>query len=531
MVAKVNFVRNPLSTASLTEIKRKKVTLIACPWAFYDEVEFRSQQLGLGYIGAYAEKFGHEVVAFIDPMVNGGEKEKMSLKTKYQMTHRFGFSDDWIVSQIPKETDVIGINAPFTDSRLLLYPMVKKIKATFPKIPVVVGGVLATTLPRQVIEASGCDIVVKGEGEIAFARIVNGEPWESIPGIVFRRNNGEIFESPLRSEQLVSIDDIPPPGYNFRPMKEYVGWSPRGNRADRTLSIISSRGCPFMCEFCSIPEKGQRWRPFTPERVLDEIKNAIKLWGVNHIEFEDDNFTLVEKRAIEVLKYLRDLRKSGYEIFCSFPNGIMIDRMSKELAVLMKEAGAEIAYLPVESGDTRVLMSMAKPDAEHHLTKTLEVAKWCVEAELFVSCFFIVAYPGGQVTKKKFGTATYDSKIIRRGEDGVYMRGEDEEAFANTLDFCRKLTEMGVQGITPLIATPYPGTDMYDFCQKFGYLAYSDEADVLTTVSYAAMRPDFIQIETPWCSRPQAFERWQAMKNMFPVYHNVRKENKSMALV
>ncbi|MBI2047657.1 MAG: B12-binding domain-containing radical SAM protein [Parcubacteria group bacterium] len=524
-MAKMNLIESDASLGK--QVVPKKVTLIACPWTFYNEVEFRSQQLGLGYVGAYAKQFGHEIVAFIDPMIGGGEFVKETIQTKYQQTNRFGHSDEWIVSQIPADTDVIGVNAPFTDSRIVLYPLVKKIKAAFPSVPVVIGGVLATTLPREVLRESGADIVVKGEGEVAFSRILNGHPLEMIPGLVLKLPNGDIFESSQRSEQLKKVDMIPPPGYDFRPMSEYVNWSPRGNRADRTLSLISSRGCPFTCEFCSIPEKGQLWRPFTPERVLAEIKMSIEKWGVNHIEFEDDNFTLQEPRALAVLQYLRDLRKKGHDFLCTFPNGIMIDKMTENLAVLLKEAGAEIIYLPVESGDPRTLLAMDKPMAEHHLLKTLQVADWCVKAGLTVSCFFIVAYPGGRVKGRHARNpelfVQYEEYLVKDGDD-VFMMGEDEKSFETTVNFCKKLLKLGVTGITPLIATPYPGTEMYEVCERFGWLAFEDDADVLTTVSYAAMNPGRVQVQTPMCSQGRGFERWQEMMAMFPTLHNVRKK-------
>jgi len=527
-MAKMNLIDTDASLGNA--VTPKRVTLIACPWTFYNEVEFRSQQLGLGYVGAYAKQFGHQIVAFIDPMVNGGDVVKVSVETKYQHTNRFGHSDRWIVAQIPRDTDVIGINAPFTDSRIVLYPLVKSIKGAFPSVPVVVGGVLATTMPHQVLLESGADIVVKGEGEVAFSRILNGHSLETIPGLVFKKQDGEIFESKLRSEQLRTVDMIPPPGYDFRPMEDYVCWSPRGNKADRTLSLISSRGCPFSCEFCSIPEKGQLWRPFTPERVLEEIKMAIERWGVNHIEFEDDNFTLKEPRALAVLSFLRDLRKKGHDFLCTFPNGIMIDKMTEELAHLLKEAGTEIVYLPVESGDPRTLIGMDKPMAETHLEKTLQVAKWCVDAKLKVSCFFIVAYPGGRIKgslerggRKERVRASFGEYVIDDGGD-MFMMGEDEKSFETTVAFCRKLLSLGVTGITPLIATPYPGTEMYEVCERFGWLAFGDSRDVLTTVSYAAMTPGRIQIETPLCSQRRAYERWREMMDMFPTLHNIRKK-------
>lgn len=525
LLAKTNLVDCDAQKAT----RPKNVTLIACPWLFFNHVEFQSQHLGLGYIGAYAEKYNHRIIAFIDPMLEGGHLIKMPVRTKLQETNRFGHPDSWIVEQIPEETDVIGINAPFTDSRLALYPMVNAIKARFPNVPIVIGGVLATSLPEQILSECRADIVVKGEGEIAFAKILNDYPLEMIPGLAYRKG-GVTVVNPLRSEQLRTPDQIPPPGYNFRPMAEYIKWSPRGDREDKTLSIITSRGCPFTCEFCSIPEKGQLWRPFTPERVLDEIKGSIERWGVNHIEFEDDNFTLQEPRALRVLTYLAELRKKGYPITCSFPNGIMIDKMTSNLAELLVAAGSDIIYLPVEAGDLRVLVSMDKPMAEHHLEKTLQVAGWCIEAGLNTSCFFIVGYPGGRLNKrhvKNQAMMEEYAKYLLRSEKhpgDVFMVGEDQEAFETTLKFAKKLRELGVQTISPLIATPYPGTELYEVCKDFGWLAFEDDRDVLTTVSYAAVNPGRVQISTPWCSQQEAYDRWQYMMAEFPTFHNVRKK-------
>lgn len=526
-LAKMNLVAH--DDMSARPITPQKVTLIATPWLFYDQVEFRSQHLGLGYVGAYAQQFGHTIVAFIDPMLHGGHAIKVPVATTLQQTNRFGHPDEWIVRQIPPDTDIIGINAPFTDSRLALYPMVDAIKQAFPRVPIVVGGILATTLPQQVLEECRADIVVRGEGEVAFARILAGYPLHGIAGVSYRAADGQIIHNDRRSEQLKTVDQIPPPGYSFRPMAEYVQWSPRGDTADRTLSLISSRGCPFTCEFCSIPEKGQLWRPFTPERVLEEIKYAIDQWGVNHFEFEDDNFTLQEPRALQVLQYLAELRKKGHRFSCSFPNGIMIDKMTQALAELLVAAGADIIYLPVESGDEHVLVSMDKPMAEHHLAKTLQVAKWCVEAKLNVSCFFICAYPGGRINPRHFNSPVmerHQAYLLTHAAypDDVFMMGEDRGAFENTLAFCQQLRDLGVGGITPLIATPYPGTELYEVCEAFNWLAFTDERQILTTVSYAALTPGRIQIATPWCSPQEAYDRWRLMMDMFPTYHNVRKQ-------
>ena len=88
-MAKMNLVDRDESLDNRKHIVPRKAALIACPWTFYDHVEFRSQQLGLGYVGAYSkERFGHNIV-FIDPMINGGDQVRIPVKTKYQQTNRF----------------------------------------------------------------------------------------------------------------------------------------------------------------------------------------------------------------------------------------------------------------------------------------------------------------------------------------------------------------------------------------------------------------------------------------------------------
>ncbi len=504
------------------DYKHKKVCLIAAPWIYDDVTEFRSQQLGLGYIGAYAEKFGHDIVSFIDPMLDGGEYIKKPIRVRGRIAYRFGYSDEHIVKKIPKNVDVIGINAPFTDSRLVVYPLIYKLKETLPKVKIVVGGVLATTLPEQILNDTPADIVVRGEGEIAFSRILNDEPIEKIPGLVYRNNDGSISRTEGFAQQFRNIDILPSPGYNLRKIDKYINWSPRGDKSRRTLSLVSSRGCPFSCQFCSIPEKGQQWRPFSSERMIKEIDWAIERFGVNHFEFEDDNFGLNQGRAIKILKHISRLRKRGMKIECSFPNGLMIYSLNKDIVFLLKEAGVDIAYLPLESGDQHILVSMNKYQADTHLQKTKEVAGYCAEAGLFVSCFVIIAYPGGNIKGYRSLKSEWEPYVFE-SEGEIYLKGEDEASFERTMSYCKSLKKIGVNGITPLIATPYPGTELYKICKKFQWLVYEDDCDVLTTTSYAHMKPEYVLINTPWCSRKEAFQRWNYAADIFSTYHNIRR--------
>lgn len=470
-----------------------KVVLIAPPWIFKEEVEFLSQNLGLGYLGSYLENQGHDVI-IIDAFLEGINKCS-PFHTKYADVLRWGLSDEEIVRLIPADAEIIGMTAPFADSKFTVNPLSMAIKRSFPVATIVMGGMYPSSLPEEAIRLSGADILVIGEGEIALSKIAAGEEKENIKGLIFRK--GDRIIKTGKSDFIKNLDDIPMMSYfDLRPMERYVEWSPWGNKIDKTLALLSSRGCPFHCTFCSGHSVYEKlWRPHSSERVLREMKTAIEKFGVDHIEFQDDNFSLQKNRATEILKGIRDLKSNkGERIFWSAPNGLMIDSLDKELIAMMKESGAETIYLPVESGDENILRLMRKPFPEKHLAKTMEVIRNCAEAGIQAGAFIIVGYPG-----------------------------EDKKSFEKTLDFCRKILDLGLNAIAPLVATPYPNTELFDLCRRNGWLVYPDIENALIYQRYSNFLPEFVQIDSPLCSKEEAYERHRKMMEIFPTKHNIRK--------
>jgi len=471
-----------------------KVVLISAPWIFKEEVEFVSQNLGLGYLASYLQNDGHEVL-IIDSLIEGLNSSTV-LQTRYSDTLKWGLSDEDIIKRIPQDAELIGITAPFTDSRFVVNPLSRKIRKTFPSAILVMGGVYPSTLPEEALNLSAVDAVVVGEGEIPLAQIAAKRDFSEIGGLAFKKD-GMVIKTG-QGELVANIDkDIPTPSYDLRPMDKYVRWSPRGNKKDRTLSVVSSRGCPFSCKFCSIHNiYGRRWRAFSAERFIKEIQEAVDRFGVNHIEFEDDNLTLLKDRALKIFEGVRNLKgKNGEKIVWSAPNGVMIDSLDRELIFKMKESGAELIYLPVESGDEKILELMNKGNRKTHLQKTMEVVRHCVEAGIETSAFIIVGYPG-----------------------------EDNESFQRTIDFCKRMRDSGLTAITPLVATPYPNTELYNLCRQNGWLVNSDTENVLIYQRYSNFLPEFVQINTPQCTKEEAYERFQMMIKLFPARHNVRKD-------
>lgn len=478
----------------LSNSSSMKITLISAPWLFKEEVEFISQNLGLGYLASYLEKRGHNVL-IIDALTEGISIFSV-LCTKYADTLKWGLTDEEIIKQIPADSQLIGITAPFTDSRFVVNPLSIKIKKAIPAAILVMGGVYPSTLPEEALRLSGVDAVVIGEGEIPLSQIAAGKKIEEIKGLAFKKD-GQIWMTGA-GEIVTDIDkDIPAPSYDLRPMEKYVQWSPRGNKLDMTLSMVSSRGCPFQCKFCSIHNVyGYKWRAFSASRVINEIKEAVLKFGVNHVEFEDDNLTLDKNRAMDIFEGIKNLRgKNGEKIIWSAPNGVMINSLDRELIFKMKESGAKLIYLPVESGDEKILELMNKGNWRTHLKKTLEVLGYSVKAGIETRAFIIIGYPG-----------------------------ENKASFEKTKKYCQKLVDLGVDAITPLVATPYPNTELYNLCKKNNWLVNPDTENVLIYQRYSKFLPEFVQINTPWCSKEEVYERYQTMVKLFPTKHSVRKE-------
>ena len=224
-----------------------KFCFINPPWFFMENIEFVSHNLGLGYIMSILEADSHEI-QFIDALVEG-VNNRTPVSTKYQSVYRYGLSYKEIATKIDGDVDYIGITGPFTDSAVIIAGLIKAIKKVHREKCIIIGGVYASTLPQSVLDA-GADIVVKGEGEVAMLDIARGKNLKEIKGLVFREGKDVIDTG--KAVTIKDLDTIPFPSYAKRPVDFYFGWSPRGGKTNRTASMITSRGCPFNCHFCSL---------------------------------------------------------------------------------------------------------------------------------------------------------------------------------------------------------------------------------------------------------------------------------------
>jgi len=230
-----------------------KVLFISPPskFAIKDTIGIPAIPLGLAYLSSVLEKEGHKVKIIDAPTLN------YDWKNLREETRGF-------------KPDIVGITST-TSTIYDAYKVAELIKEYNPKIKVVIGGPhVSFTSDDTLKECSSIDIVVRGEGEETMKEVVNsfnGErlPLEEIRGINFR-DNGKIVQTENRPF-IENLDELPFPAYSLLPIDKYkVGKKQFAN-------IITSRGCPFSCIFCSSSQLcGKRWRARSPENVIKELE-------------------------------------------------------------------------------------------------------------------------------------------------------------------------------------------------------------------------------------------------------------------
>ena len=153
----------------------------------------------------------------------------------------------------------------------------------------------------------------------------------------------------------------------------------------KTTAIMTSRGCPFTCDFCSRPIFGNEFRSRSASKVVDEIEEVISL-GYNRIWFADDCFTLNRNRLIEVCDEIINRRlKIGWECLSR------VDTLDSETAYKMKQAGCIRMFFGIESGNDSILKIMKKQITTKQAYNATQI---CKKIDIKSGAFFILGYPG-----------------------------------------------------------------------------------------------------------------------------------------
>jgi radical SAM superfamily enzyme YgiQ (UPF0313 family) len=289
-----------------------------------------------------------------------------------------------------KNPIIIGITSTIA-SIYEAYRLAKLIKSNF-NIPLVIGGAHATFSDEDILKGSNFDIVVRGEGEVTLSEIVKaikGERnLEDIGGISYKKD-GKIIRNESR-EFIADLDKMPFAERQLVPLEKY------GTHA---FTIITSRGCPFKCEFCQVSGKdGLKWRSRSAANILEEIKlivrnhpNVKKVSGPKGkrpmVFFVDDNFMVSMKRVEELCNMIIE---EGINIYWDANARVdTIANISEELLDLLKKSGCLHLFLGVESGSEKILKSFNKQIKKKDILISAERLK---KKGIYFTASFLLGY-------------------------------------------------------------------------------------------------------------------------------------------
>jgi anaerobic magnesium-protoporphyrin IX monomethyl ester cyclase len=322
------------------------------------------------------------------------------------------------------------------ESRFEVFRIAREIKAENPSIKVAFGGPQATfTAEDTLTNIPAIDAVVRGEGEETLLEVVtmcsDGLSLEGIPGVSFRQE-GKVIHNPPR-ERIKNLDDLPLPARHLLPMDRYNLNMDFLNVPGET--IMTSRGCPYNCSFCSASAMWERmYTKRSAQSVVSEIQHVTDQYGAEGIKFFDSTFT-VDRRHVEgICDALRSEKLSHIPWECE----VRADTVDKDLLENMKDAGCYLIDLGLESASNRVLEKINKKIT---VTQAEEVLEYCLDLGIRVRLFLTWGHPG-----------------------------ETLEDLEKTLGFVekwrRRIPELG----DPHPIRVYPGTGVESFAHDKGYL-------------------------------------------------------------
>ena len=388
------------------------ITLVNPPYPIGSHLHAPFLPLGLSYLAAVLEKNNYEVDVV----------DCQALKISY----------DEVKSELSKrQPTIIGLTSTTLTYKSALQ-IIKIAKEVCPNSITLLGGSHVTFWDDHALEeCPELDIAVRKEGEFTMLELVQkieaDKSFGDVLGITYRKD-GKIVRNPDRP-YIEDLDSLPFPALHLWPIDRLRKYG------EVIFPLTTSRGCVFWCNFCTAVRMfGRKYRMRSPKNVVDEIELRNTKFGADHFAFYDDAFTVDQARAEEICQEILN-RNMKIRWNCE----TRVDMVTKESLAKMKKAGCTDVWFGVESGSQSVLAAMDKGIL---IEQTVKAFKWAKEAGLMTVANVILGFPT-----------------------------ETRETAWKTVKFVESLNP---DDVGYYIATPYPGTPMYEQVKENGSLKITD---------------------------------------------------------
>ncbi len=343
-----------------------------------------------------------------------------------------------------KNVDCIFINANQVGNHISILNIIKFLKNKYKEIPISIlensQAVTAYSLSKIKDEflKLGCDFILIGDLENVTVKLYNNlnnfEYLKKLNGIITKSFCND------KIDFVNDLNDLPFPAWEDFPLENYwkLGYS-HGPLSDKKyLPMLSSRGCPYPCNFCVVPKTNERkWRSRSPENVVKELEYFKDKLGVKEFHFEDLNPTVNDKRTKELCNLLIE---KNLKISWKMVAGTKVESIKDlETVRLLKKSGCDYISISPESGSKDLMKEINKPFNYEHAIKIIKEMK---KNKIFSQACFVIGYPG----EKKIDLKKTKNMIFN-------------------------LTKIGIDEIAIFIITPVPGSKIYENFEGFETLS------------------------------------------------------------
>ncbi len=426
---------------------KNKILFIEPPLSSDAGVKFTNHQTPLGflYMAGVLEKKGF-IVRILDCPLYYKQRRKIN-----ENTIKFGLFPEQIEEVIREfKPDIVGVDCSFSMFESDSFEVVELVKKINKKTLVVVGGAHASANPEFVLRNKNIDLVIIGEGELTMLELAErrraGKSLNNIKGtaLILKKK----FKKNPPRKYIENLDEIEP-AWHLIDLKKYFEHPDSYSITIRnpSMHIITSRGCPGNCVFCSVHTVwGRKWRAISAKKVVDQIEHLNKNYGVRHFRMNDDNLTLDKKRIKNICE---EIIKRNLDIKWDTPSGIAAWALDEEMLDVMKKSGYYRITFGIESGSEKTLKYIRK---NIDLKKMNKLIDHCHKIGLWVASFFIIGFPF-----------------------------EKKQEIDETLNY---ILDSKINFPFVFIAQPYPGTDLYRDFEKHNLL----EKGVIESSTFVASK-------------------------------------------